>query len=254
MRFPEPTNPAATTDTTTGLPLWQRPLVDVLRDGHLATVTSLPITPRGEGAVEDDLERELVQPIPMPGLSMSPPVDLDLSERHVPPLAMFESELLAGGSLSAEHTDQFELGHHHIVDDTAMIDLDDVPVDAEIVDRPSADALLDRWSEFVSADVHDHQARVDGLYRRMVDAAQLPRVTFGPVDLRDEATLPRADHEDVLPRADGEHTCPQCGAKARIDIHDPMRGRIHLSCNSCFKMWQQRVETTAHSDEPFMRD
>jgi hypothetical protein len=33
-----------------------------------------------------------------------------------------------------------------------------------------------------------------------------------------------------------------------------MRGRIHLSCDSCFKMWQQRVETTAHSDEPFMRD
>ncbi|TML06945.1 MAG: hypothetical protein E6G39_20725 [Actinobacteria bacterium] len=65
------------------------------------------------------------------------------------------------------------------------------------------------------------------------------------IDLRDEIRLPCADDE---------HTCPHCGARASIDIHDPMRGRIHLSCESCFKMWQQQVEQTVHSDEPFMRD
>jgi hypothetical protein len=41
---------------------------------------------------------------------------------------------------------------------------------------------------------------------------------------------------------------------ANLDIHDPMRGRVHLSCDSCFKMWQVRVESTVQSDEPFMRD
>ena len=105
----------------------------------------------------------------------------------------------------------------------------------------------------VTADVHDRQEMVDGLYQRMVDAAQRPRITFGPIDLRDEITLPAAD-APTLPRVDGEHTCPQCGALARIDIHDPLRGRIHLSCDSCFKMWQLQVESTVHSDEPFMRD
>ena len=122
------------------------------------------------------------------------------------------------------------------------------PLFGDLVDRVTIvyqAKLLDRWSQDVSADVQDRQDKVDGLYRRMVDAVQTPRVTFEPIDLRDEIQLPRAD---------AEHTCPQCGARARIDIHDPMRGRIHLSCDSCFKMWQQRVESTEQSDEPFMRD
>jgi hypothetical protein len=242
MRLPEPVSPTAGAEQTSGLPIWERPVLDVMREAGLATVTSLPVAPRDENTANDDrADGGLAETIPMRGSFMAPAIDrIDLTEFHVPPLALSESQGLASGSLSAQPDDD---GSHA----AGMINLDDLTIDAEIVDvdRASADALLDRWSEDVNADVHDRQERVDDLYRLMVDTVQHQRVTFGPIDLRDEIRLPSAD---------GEHTCPQCGARARIDIHDPMRGRIHLSCDSCFKMWQQRVEATVHSDEPFMRD
>jgi hypothetical protein len=124
-----------------------------------------------------------------------------------------------------------------------VIDLDDVTIDAEIVEPASADMLLEQWSAGVSAYAQDRQEKVDGLYKRLVDAAQRPRITFGPLDLRDSVAT-----------AQTEHVCPQCGSTARIDIHDPVRGRIHLSCDSCFKMWQEKVESTVDIDEPYMRD
>ncbi|HUP76786.1 MAG TPA: hypothetical protein VM282_27370 [Acidimicrobiales bacterium] len=242
MRLPDPTNPETTTESSTGLPLWQRPFVDVMREAGLATVTSLPIQPRGEAAIDDDLDDfELAQTIPMPGVRMSEPViDIDRDELHLPRLATSEAVDLASGTLPCDHD---------------LVNFDDVAIDAEIVfDGPSADALLERWSEDVSADVHDREEQVDGLYRRMVDATQQqPRITFGPIDLCDEITTP-TEEPAPLPRADAEHRCPQCGAVASVDIHDPMRGRVHLSCDSCFQMWQVRVESTVHSDEPFMRD
>jgi hypothetical protein len=221
MRLPEPASPETTTESSAGLPLWQRPIVDVMRDAGLATVTPLPIRPRENEAIDEDLDDiELAQTIPLPGVWMH---DADRDDLPVPPLASAESLGLAGGSLSSEHVSHnIDNDHNYLSDRMAMIDLDDVTVDAEIVlEGSSADALLDRWTAGVSAD------------------------TFSPIDLRDEITLPRAYDE---------HACPQCGAKASIDIHDPMRGRIHLSCDSCFKMWQVRVESTVHSDQPFMRD
>lgn len=257
MRLPEPTSPDTTSASGTGLPLWQRPFVDVMRDAGLATVTSLPVQPRDDDATDDDLDDfELAQTIPMPGLRMpTSTADVDHNEFHVPPLATAESHGLASGSLSSEHDSHHtDHDHNYLSDQIAMIDLDDVAIDAEIVlDGPSADVLLDRWSHNVIADEHNRQEKVDGLYWRMVDAAQQPRVTFGPIDLRDEIA-PLAEGAATLRRIDDEHTCPQCGAVARVDIHDPMRGRIHLSCDSCFKMWQERVESTVHSHEPFMRD
>ena len=251
------------------LPLWERPLVDILHDAPLATVTSLPIVPHVD--VDDDLgEFELAQPIPMRGEWMPAEVDVDLDDLHVPPLAATESEGLAGIALRFEHAvldtsgeDAIDLTSHEftsehemidldditvdaeIVDDNMTIDLDDITVDAEIVEAASADALLDSWSAGVSAYAQDQQEKVDGLYQRMVDAVQRPRITFGPLDARDVAVP-----ADVA----AEHECPQCGAAARIDIHDPMRGRIHLSCDKCYKMWQEKVESTVHLDEPFMRD
>ena len=246
MRLPDPPRPETTTESNAGLPLWQRPFVDVMRDAGLATVTPLPIRPRENETIDEDLDDiELAQTIPMPGVWMH---DADLDDLHVPPLAAAESLGLAGGSLSSEHVSHpIDHDHNYLSDQMAMINLDDVTVDAEIVlEGSSADALLDRWTAGVSADAHDRQELVDDLYQRMVDAAQQPRITFAPIDLRDEIT--------PLPRVEDHHACPQCGAKANIDIHDPMRGRIHLSCDSCFKMWQVRVESTVHSDQPFMRD
>ena len=267
MRLPEPTSLETTSESSAGLPLWQRPFVDVMRDAGLATVTSLPIQPRRNEPIDEDLDdTELAQTILMPGVWMH---DADLEDLHVPPLASAESLGLAGGSLSSEHdSHHIDHDHNYLSDRMAMINLDDVTIDAEIVlEGSSADALLDRWSEGVSADAHDHQERVDSLYQRMVDATQQPRITFGPIDLRDEINLVHAEEPAPLfrsevaakvaaplPRVDDEHTCPQCGARASLDIHDPMRGRIHLSCDSCFKMWQVRVESTVHSDQPFMRD
>ena len=265
MRLPEPTSPATIAASSAALTLWQRPFVDVMRDAGLATVTSLPIKPRGNDTIDEDLDHvELAKTIPMPGVWMH---DADVDDLHVPPLASAESLGLAGGSLSSEHVSHpIAHDHHYLSDQMAMINLDDVTVDAEIVlEGSSADALLDRWSAGVSADEHSRQELVDGLYQRMVDATQQPRITFGPIDLRDEIVLPAYEEpaplfrtesaaEVPLARVDDDHICPQCGAKANLDIHDPMRGRVHLSCDSCFKMWQVRVESTVHSDEPFMRD
>lgn len=46
---------------------------------------------------------------------------------------------------------------------------------------------------------------------------------------------PRAGdpHDDVV------FPCPQCGQPGHTDIHDKTSGRRYLSCNSCFKMWQE---------------
>ena len=229
MRLPEPASPETTTSSNDGLPLWQRPFVDLIRDTGLATVTSLPIRPRENEAIEEDLDDvELAQTIPMPGIRMH---DADLDDLHVPPLGTSESRGLASASLSSESSHHIDHDHNYLSDQMAIVNLDDVTIDAEIV--------------------------LDGLHQRMVDAAQNPRVTFGPIDLRDEITPCVDIATEVaapLPRVDDEHTCPQCGTMASLDIHDPMRGRIHLSCDSCFKMWQVRVESTVHSDEPFMRD
>ena len=49
------------------------------------------------------------------------------------------------------------------------------------------------------------------------------------------------------------HLCPQCGSIARIDIHDPFRGRLHLSCNACFKMWQKEIAPSyAPAEESYL--
>ncbi len=39
--------------------------------------------------------------------------------------------------------------------------------------------------------------------------------------------------------ATSEHVCPACSGPASIDILDRNRGIRHMSCDSCFKMWQE---------------
>jgi len=36
-----------------------------------------------------------------------------------------------------------------------------------------------------------------------------------------------------------EFPCPGCGAPGQLDIREGASGRCYLSCNSCFKMWQE---------------
>jgi hypothetical protein len=46
--------------------------------------------------------------------------------------------------------------------------------------------------------------------------------------------------------------CPGCGFGARIDIVDLRSRRLHLSCDRCFRMWQDRVreDDTVSSGRP----
>jgi hypothetical protein len=46
--------------------------------------------------------------------------------------------------------------------------------------------------------------------------------------------------------------CPGCGFGARIDIVDLRSRRLHLSCDRCFRMWQDRVreDDTVSSSRP----
>ena len=43
----------------------------------------------------------------------------------------------------------------------------------------------------------------------------------------------RAKHKEA------EFPCPSCGAPGQLDIREGASGRCYLSCNSCFKMWQE---------------
>jgi hypothetical protein len=40
-------------------------------------------------------------------------------------------------------------------------------------------------------------------------------------------------------REEEEFFCPSCGAPGQLDIREGASGRCYLSCNSCFKMWQE---------------
>ena len=37
--------------------------------------------------------------------------------------------------------------------------------------------------------------------------------------------------------------CPVCNAAARVDVVDLREKRLHMSCDQCFRMWQDRVRT-----------
>src|SRR4051812_13635663 len=64
MRLPDPADAEMASAPDEGLPLWQRPFADVMRDRGLATVTSLPIQPRDDDATDEDLDgAELAQTI-----------------------------------------------------------------------------------------------------------------------------------------------------------------------------------------------
>lgn len=68
-------------------------------------------------------------------------------------------------------------------------------------------------------------------------APSLPAVP--PPGLR-ERVLRRVRSRDEVRRI----CCPGCGHTARVDIVDRVTGRRHLSCEYCFRMWQEVGEPT----------
>ena len=96
MRLPDPASLESSGDAPSPLPLWERPLVDLLGATSLATVTTLPLAPFADNADDDYDGGELAQTIQMPGMRMpEPAVDVDLTELYVPPLAATEAQGLA---------------------------------------------------------------------------------------------------------------------------------------------------------------
>ena len=127
-------------------------LADVMREAGLATVTSLPIAPRDDDAIDEDLDGvELAQTIPMPGVWTAYFYRRCRSQR-VPRAAASQHPNLWGWLVdrstptTIDHS-TIDSDDHRRADGEVTINLDDVTIDAEIVDVSSADALLDRWSQ-----------------------------------------------------------------------------------------------------------
>ena len=36
-------------------------------------------------------------------------------------------------------------------------------------------------------------------------------------------------------------SCSMCGQRARVDIVDLRTRRVHLSCDGCYRMWQEQI-------------
>lgn len=142
---------------------------------------------------------------------------------------------------------------------------------------------LESWTERTLSDERARQAQLDSLYEiiaaervqrglpgtepherrgdttpfskiRLAHSAKQATVEERPTSRLAKARPTLADlRHEVKPGASRE--CPACGAPARIDIHDPVRGRMHLSCNSCYKMWQEHTDAVENAHESItMRD
>ncbi|MGI9600825.1 MAG: hypothetical protein ACR2QE_03000 [Acidimicrobiales bacterium] len=52
------------------------------------------------------------------------------------------------------------------------------------------------------------------------------------------ATTTAVEDEMLAPVLETSSECPSCGSHAKIDLVDRRRGIQHLSCTSCYRMWQ----------------
>jgi len=98
--------------------------------------------------------------------------------------------------------------------------------------------------------------------RRRVEIVPLPEPTDAPVAgavTRQDADLIPAlapvapittDRRQVWPgrpKNDDPHArlvCSGCGARARVDLVDLRTRRVHLSCDRCYRMWQDQVRAS----------
>jgi transposase-like protein len=91
--------------------------------------------------------------------------------------------------------------------------------------------------------VRGDQAKRPGPLSRF--AARSQRVERREAKLAKAAEAAHGHAVDV--RTDAP-VCPRCAGPARIDINDRTRGVLHLSCDSCFKMWQVREADAREHD------
>jgi hypothetical protein len=76
-----------------------------------------------------------------------------------------------------------------------------------------------------------------------VDTATVPRLApaIAPVDRR-QGWRSREPNPEPFAR----FACTSCGVPARIDLIDLLLKRVHLSCDRCYRMWQDRIREDDH--------
>jgi hypothetical protein len=103
--------------------------------------------------------------------------------------------------------------------------------------------------------VHDTTARVAPAATTTTDARR--RVVIVPLDAPAAVAstpIPRlapemnpSDRRQRWPGRDGAGdpagrlVCPSCSIPARVDVVDLRQKRLHLSCDRCYRMWQDQV-------------
>ena len=65
-----------------------------------------------------------------------------------------------------------------------------------------------------------------------------------PMPVRGERRRPDAQHGPG--DAHSRLFCPACARRARIDLVDLNARRVHLSCDRCYRMWQEQIR----ADDP----
>jgi hypothetical protein len=74
---------------------------------------------------------------------------------------------------------------------------------------------------------------------RPLAAAGVPRLAPPIVPNERRHSWPGHENGDPATRL----VCPACGDTARVDVVDLREKRLHLSCDRCYRMWQDQVRS-----------
>jgi hypothetical protein len=100
---------------------------------------------------------------------------------------------------------------------------------------PASDAPTDARSRIVIVPLDDPAGSTTST--APAKAEPLPRLA-PPVAVGERRQIwPGHDHGDPRTRL----VCVACGSPARVDVIDLRTRRLHLSCDHCFRMWQDQV-------------
>jgi hypothetical protein len=88
-----------------------------------------------------------------------------------------------------------------------------------------------------------------GADRRRVEIVPLEGPAGSPPMPRLAPVTPSGDRRQVWPGRDADIgpaprlMCTSCRVPARIDVVDLRTKRLHMSCDRCYRMWQDQVRT-----------